>query len=73
MSSAELNRMLKKILSLVLNYDRIARVEKESTLRSNGDRQAGEDYYGRSQVSDGRMVPPSNEIQIPDPWDDPLM
>ena len=73
MSSEELNRMLKKILSLVLNYDRIARVEKESTLRSNGDRQAGEDYHGRSQVSDGRMVPPSDEIQIPDPWDDPLM
>ena len=73
MSSAELNRMLKKILSLVLNYDRIARVEKESTLRSNGDRQAGKDYHGRSQVSDGRMVPPSDEIQIPDPWDDPLM
>jgi hypothetical protein len=24
-------------------------------------------------VSDGRMVPPSDEIQIPDPWDDPLM
>jgi hypothetical protein len=24
-------------------------------------------------VSDGRMVPPSDEVQIPDPWDDPLM
>ena len=73
MSLAELNRMLKKILSLVLNYDRIARVEKESTLGSERERQTGKDYHGRSQVSDGRMVPPSNEIQIPDPWDDPLM
>ena len=73
MSSAELNRMLKKILSLVLNYDRIARVEKESTLGSERERQTGKDYHGGSEVSDGRMVPPSDEIQIPDPWDDPLM
>lgn len=73
MSSAELNRMLKKILSLVLNYDRITRVEKESTLGSECDGQASEDHHGGSEVSDGRMVPPGNEIQIPDPWDDPLM
>ena len=65
--------MLKKILSLVLNYDRIARVEKKSTLGSECERQAGEDNHGRTEVSDRRMVPPSNEIQIPDPWDDPLM
>jgi hypothetical protein len=73
MSLAELNRMLKKILSLVLNYDRITRVEKESTLGSERECQTGKDYHGGSEVSDGRMVPPSNEIQIPDPWDDPLM
>ena len=73
MSLAELNRMLKKILSLVLNYDRITRVEKESTLRSERELQTGKDYHGRSQVSDGRMVSSSDEIQIPDPWDDPLM
>lgn len=73
MSSEELNRMLKRILSLVLNYDRITRVEKKSTLGSERERQTGKDYHGGSEVSDGRMVPPSNEIQIPDPWDDPLM
>ena len=73
MSLAELNRMLKKILSLVLNYDRITRVEKESTLGSERECQTGKDYHGGSEVSDRRMVPPSDEIQIPDPWDDPLM
>jgi hypothetical protein len=73
MSLAELNRMLKRILSLVLNYDRIARVEKEGTRGSECERQASKDYHGGSEVSDGRMVPPSNEVQIPDPWDDILM
>ena len=74
MSSEELNRMLKKILSLVFSYDRSStRMEKESTLGSERERQTGKDYHGGSEVSDGRMVPPSDEIQIPDPWDDPLM
>ena len=65
--------ILNKILSLILSYDRIARVEKKSTLGSECERQTGEDYHGGSEVSDGRMVPPSDEVQIPDPWDDPLM
>jgi len=43
-------------------------MEKESTLGSECDRQASEDYHGGSEVSDGRMVPPSNAVQIPDPW-----
>lgn len=74
MSSEELNRMLKRILSLVLNYDRTSiGLEKESTLGSECDPQASKDYHGGSQVSDGRMVPPSDEVQIPDPWDDILM
>ena len=66
--------ILNKILSLVFSYDRSpTRMEKESTLGSECDRQASEDYHGGSEVSDGRMVSPSNEIQIPDPWDDILM
>ena len=62
--------MLRKILSLVLNCDRSTRVEKESTPRSETTTEAGGNPASRSQVSDGRMVSPSNEIQIPDPWDE---
>lgn len=50
-------------------YDkRTSRLEKESTLGSECDGQASQDYHGGSEVSDGRMVPPSNAVQIPDPW-----
>jgi hypothetical protein len=63
--------MLKKIRSLVSNYDKrfFAWLEGESSSRSKRQRQTSEDTNARSQVSDRRMVPPSNEIQIPDPWD----
>tara|TARA_Y100000289_G_scaffold60713_1_gene67983 strand:+ start:155 stop:340 length:186 start_codon:yes stop_codon:yes gene_type:complete len=61
--------MLRKILSLVLNYDRITRVEKESTPRPETTAEAGGNPASRSQVSNRRMVSPSNEVQIPDPWD----
>lgn len=63
--------MLKKILSLVFNYD--ARVEKESTGRSRSTRESlagpetGTDQSSRSIYSAG------NQMEIPDPWDDPLM
>ena len=73
MSSEELNRMLKKILSLVLNYDRITRVEEESISRSETPTETGRSSTSWSQVSDGRMVSSGDEVQIPDPWDDPLM
>ena len=73
MSSVELNRMLKKILSLVFSYDRITRVEEESTSRSETSTETSGSSTPRSQVSDRRMVSPSDEVQIPDPWDDPLM
>ena len=59
--------MLKKILSLVFNYD--ARVETESTGRSRFARESlagpetGTDQSGRSFYS------PSNKMEIPDPWD----
>ena len=67
-----LHKMLRKILSKVFNYDRNTRVEEESTPGSNPTREAGGSPASRSQVSDRRMVPPSNETKIlpfPDPWD----
>ena len=51
-----------------LHDKRTSRMEKESTLGSERDRQASEDYHGGSEVSNRRMVPPSNAVQIPDPW-----
>ena len=63
--------MLKKIRSLVSSYDEkfFAWLEGKSPSRPKRDRQASEDYNGGTKVSDRRMVPPSHEIQIPDPWD----
>ena len=63
--------MLKKIRSLVSSYDErfFAWLEGKSPPRPQRDRQASEDTNARSKMSDRRMVPPSNEVQIPDPWD----
>jgi len=58
------------LLSLIKKlHDRITRVEKKSSTRSKTTTEAGGNPASRSQVSNRRMVPPSNEIQIPDPWD----
>ena len=69
MSLVESNRMLRKILSLVFNCDRVTRVEKEGTTGPETTAEAGGNPASRSQVSNRRMVSPSNEVQIPDPWD----
>jgi len=63
--------MLKKILSLVSSYDEkfFAWLEGKSPSRPKRERQTSEDHNGGTKVSNRRMVPPSNEIQIPDPWD----
>ena len=63
--------MLKKIRSLVSNYDErfFAWLEGKSPPRPQRERQASEDNHGGTKVSNRRMVPPSNEVQIPDPWD----
>jgi hypothetical protein len=63
--------MLKKIRSLVLSYDEkfFAWLEGKSSPRPKRERQASEDNHGGTEVSNRRMVPPSNEVQIPDPWD----
>ena len=59
------------IKKLLEEYDKkfFAWLEGKSSPRSERERQAGKDNHGRTEVSDRRMVPPSNEIQIPDPWD----
>ena len=44
-------------------------LEGKSPPRPQRDRQTSEDTNARSKVSDRRMVPPSNAVQIPDPWD----
>jgi len=50
-------------------YDkRTSRVEKESTAGSNSTRETGAGSTSRTQVSDGCVVSPSDEVQIPDPW-----
>ncbi len=51
-----------------LHGKRTSRVEEESTSRSETPTEAGGSPAQRTQVSDGRMVSPSNEVQIPDPW-----
>jgi len=59
------------ILNWLKKYDEkfFAWLEGKSPPRSKRDRQASENHNGGTKVSDRRMVPPSNEIQIPDPWD----
>ena len=44
-------------------------LEGESPPRPKRERKTSEDHNGGTKVSNRRMVPPSNEIQIPDPWD----
>ena len=63
--------MLRKLKQLVSYYDErfFAWLEGKSPSRSKRQRQTSEDTNARSKMPDRRMVPPSNEIQIPDPWD----
>lgn len=60
-----------RILRWLQKYDEkfFAWLEGKSSSRSQRQRQASEDNNARSKVSDRRMVPPSHENQIPDPWD----
>ena len=63
--------MLKKILSLVFNYD--ARVETESTGRSRFARESLAGSETGTDQSSGGIHSTGNQMEIPDPWDDPLM
>ena len=63
--------MFRKLKQLVSYYDErfFAWLEGKSSPRPKRERQTSEDHNGGTKVSNRRMVPPSNEIQIPDPWD----
>ena len=63
--------MFRKLKKLVSEYDErfFAWLEGKSPPRPQRDQQTSEDHNGGTKVSNRRMVSPSNEIQIPDPWD----
>jgi len=63
--------MLRKILSLVLNYDRrsSSRVEGKGTSGSKREHSPREDRDGRTQVSQRGVGPKRHAPQVPDPWD----
>ena len=62
--------MWKKILSLVSNYD--GELETESTSRPRPNRQAVLLDEVRTEHSCRSFYASSTEVEIPDPWDDPL-
>jgi len=63
--------ILKTLVNQIRRYDEkfFAWLEGKSSSRPKRERQTSEDHNGGTKVSNRRMVPPSNEIQIPDPWD----
>jgi len=71
MSLEVLNRMLRKIRSLVSSYDKRfwEWLEGPRNQRSKPDRQTVDSTKPRSTKSVGRMATTSSKIQIPDPWD----
>jgi len=62
--------MWKKILSVVSNYDR--QLEDESIIRHKLDRQAVLLDEVRTEKSSRIFYASGNQMEIPDPWDDPL-
>lgn len=68
-----LNKMLRKILSQVFNYDkRTPRVEAQSTGRSESARQSLDDLEVGSDESSRSVHSGGDEDQVhtfPDPWD----
>ena len=63
--------MLKKIRSLVSNYDRkiFAWLEGEGTARLKRERQTSTSDNEGTTVSKRGVVPKRNVPQVPDPWD----
>jgi len=66
-----LSKILRKIRSVVSNYDR--KLETESTSRPRPNRQAVLLDEVRTEHSCRSFYASSNQMEIPDPWDDPLM
>ena len=60
-----------QILDWFKKYDEkfFAWLEGKSSPGSISKRETSEDNHGRSKMSDRRMVPKRNVLQIPDPWD----
>ena len=58
--------MLRKILSLISNYD--SRVEEKGTSRSEPPSKEGGGSSKGSKVPNRRLGTTSNKIQIPDSW-----
>jgi len=67
---AVLNRISRKIRSAVSNYD--TRVEASSTSGSRSTREGLATAKTGSEQSSRSFYDPSNKMEIPDPWDDPL-
>ena len=65
--------ILNKILSLILSHDRIARMETESIGRSRFARESLASPETGTDKSSGGIHSTGNQMEIPDPWDDPLM
>lgn len=63
--------MLKKIRSLVSNYDEriFAWLEGKGASRSKRERQASAGDNEGTTVSERGVVPKRNVLQVPDPWD----
>lgn len=66
------HKMLKRILSLVFNYERTSTLEDESTGRSEPEREGVDTPEVGSEQSGRSISSPSDEVKVypfPDPWD----
>ena len=63
--------MLKKIRSLISNYDErfFAWLEGKGTSGSKRDRKTSGDNHEGTRVPKRSVVPKRNVPQVPDPWD----
>jgi len=68
---AVLSKTLRKIRSVVSNYD--GRLEDESTSRPGTLRQTVVITEDRTEEPRSSFYAPSNQNKIPDPWDDPVV
>ena len=65
--------MLRKILSLIFNCENTTTMETVSISRSETDRRRVYTSEVRTDESRSSVSFTGNKVQIPDPWDDPLM
>jgi len=65
--------MLRKILSLIFNCENTTTVETVSISRPRVVGETLATPETRTEQSGRIFYSPGNEVEIPDPWDDPLM